>query len=126
MDRKQSKIRIEKAYNDYVLGMKLKEIAIKYIVSINTVKSWSKRGKWCATPRATHTKKNTGATSKVQQVKVLNRVKNTSERIEKAYIDYFNNMKIKDIAIKHNVAIDTVKTWRKNNGWVERYRNTVL
>ena len=33
----------EKAYNDYMRGMKYKDIAEKYNVSINTVNSWRKR-----------------------------------------------------------------------------------
>lgn len=36
----------EKAYKDYILGMKYKDIAEKYSVSLNTVKSWQKRYKW--------------------------------------------------------------------------------
>lgn len=36
----------EKAYQDYISGMKYKDIADKYGVSINTVKSWQKRYKW--------------------------------------------------------------------------------
>ena len=31
------------AYKDYLAGMKYKDIAEKYKVSINTVKSWQKR-----------------------------------------------------------------------------------
>lgn len=36
----------EKAKLDYMAGMKYKDIAEKYGVSINTVKSWQKRHKW--------------------------------------------------------------------------------
>lgn len=36
----------ELALNDYILGMKLADIAQKYNVSINTVKSWRKRHNW--------------------------------------------------------------------------------
>lgn len=36
----------EKAYNDYVKGLKYKEIAKKYGVSVNTVKSWQRRYGW--------------------------------------------------------------------------------
>jgi len=36
----------EKAYKDYISGMKYKDIAEKYGVSFNTVKSWQKRYKW--------------------------------------------------------------------------------
>ena len=34
------------AESDYVAGMKYKDIAAKYEVSINTVKSWKKRYAW--------------------------------------------------------------------------------
>jgi uncharacterized protein YjcR len=36
----------EKAEKDYIKGMKYKEIAEKYEVSINTVKSWKQRYQW--------------------------------------------------------------------------------
>lgn len=36
----------ELAYEDYLLGMKRKDIAEKYGVSVNTVKSWATRHKW--------------------------------------------------------------------------------
>ncbi|MED1382076.1 P27 family phage terminase small subunit [Bacillus mycoides] len=36
----------ELAYNEYSSGMKYKDIAQKYGVSINTVKSWKQRHKW--------------------------------------------------------------------------------
>lgn len=43
----------QQAENDYMLGMKYKDIAAKYDVSINTVKSWKSRYKW---QRGVHTK----------------------------------------------------------------------
>ena len=36
----------EEAENDYMLGMKYKEIAEKYGISLNTVKSWKQRYGW--------------------------------------------------------------------------------
>lgn len=36
----------ELAFEDYQKGMKYKDIAQKYSVSLNTVKSWQKRNKW--------------------------------------------------------------------------------
>ena len=36
----------ELAYEDYLAGMKQKEIAKKYDTTINTVKSWSRRYEW--------------------------------------------------------------------------------
>lgn len=36
----------EQAEQDYMAGMKYKDIAAKYDVTLNTVKSWKTRGKW--------------------------------------------------------------------------------
>lgn len=44
----------ELAENDYMLGMKYKDIAEKYNVSLNTVKSWKKRHDW--NRKGVHTK----------------------------------------------------------------------
>ena len=38
--------RIEDAEKDYLAGMKYKDIAEKYGVSLNTVKSWKSRNGW--------------------------------------------------------------------------------
>ncbi|WWL93636.1 sigma factor-like helix-turn-helix DNA-binding protein [Pediococcus acidilactici] len=54
----------EQAEKDYLSGMKYKDIAEKYDVSINTVKSWKNRHGWqrgskkCASPleKRVHTK----------------------------------------------------------------------
>jgi len=48
----------ELAEKDYMAGMKYKEIAEKYDVSINTVKSWKTRHKWSkdAVEKSVHTK----------------------------------------------------------------------
>lgn len=34
------------AYKDYVKGMKYKDLAEKYGVSVNTIKSWKQRHGW--------------------------------------------------------------------------------
>ena len=44
------------AENDYMLGMKYKDIAAKYGVTINTVKSWKQRYKWSKVGKGMHTK----------------------------------------------------------------------
>lgn len=36
----------EKAEKDYILGMKYKDIAAKYDVSVSTIKTWKTRHKW--------------------------------------------------------------------------------
>ena len=38
--------KMEEAKADYLAGMKYKDIAKKYDVSLNTVKSWKTRNKW--------------------------------------------------------------------------------
>lgn len=63
----------EQAQQDYLAGMKYKEIAAKYDVSINTVKSWKQRYHWQRTPKkknapkakkSVHTKSRKGAHKK--------------------------------------------------------------
>lgn len=54
------------AYQDYMDGMKYKDIAEKYGVSINTVKSWQKRNGWnrkegAPQKKGAHKKKGVGA-----------------------------------------------------------------
>ncbi len=36
---------------------------------------------------------------------------------ELAEVDYMNGMKYKDIAEKHRVSINTVKSWKKRYDW---------
>ncbi len=47
----------ELAEQDYIVGMKYKDIAEKYGVSINTVKSWKSRYGWSKDKKSVHTKK---------------------------------------------------------------------
>lgn len=59
------------AYEDYKNGMKYKDIADKYDVSINTVKSWKSR-KWNAPPKEVATKKKKVAHKKELQTLIEN------------------------------------------------------
>lgn len=55
----------ELAYEDYLHGMKYKEIAEKYSVTINTVKSWKTRYKWSKDgKKGVHTKSKKVCTQK--------------------------------------------------------------
>ena len=55
----------ELAYEDYRKGMKYKEIAEKYGVTLNTVKSWKTRYKWSKDPKkGMHTKTKKVCTQK--------------------------------------------------------------
>jgi uncharacterized protein YjcR len=51
----------EKAEQDYLKGMKYKDLADKYGVTINTIKSWKQRYKW--NRNSVHTKEE-GCTQK--------------------------------------------------------------
>lgn len=58
-------VRVEKreaAEKDYMLGMKYKDIAEKYDVSLNTVKSWKQRYGWQKSKKRVHTKNQKGCT----------------------------------------------------------------
>lgn len=50
------KEKYELAEQDYLNGMKYKDIAEKHGVSINTVKSWKTRYKWCKDKKSMHAK----------------------------------------------------------------------
>lgn len=52
----------KQAEKDYMQGMKYKDIAAKYEVSINTVKSWKQRYKWNRKPKKGAHKKEKGCT----------------------------------------------------------------
>lgn len=52
------------AENDYMLGMKYKDIATKYGVTINTVKSWKQRYNWSKVKEGAHTKEEKVCTQK--------------------------------------------------------------
>ena len=59
----------ESAEKDYMSGMKYKDIADKYGVSINTVKSWKKRYNWEREKGCTQNKK--GCTQKMSEKKAV-------------------------------------------------------
>ncbi len=44
----------EKVKQDYLKGMKQKEISSKYDISLNTLKSWIKKIQWASEKRRVH------------------------------------------------------------------------
>lgn len=84
----------ELAYQDYVNGMKYKDIAEKHEVSINTVKSWKSR-KWGAPPeKRLHTKTKKVATKKKVQPVIENDDLTEQQKLFcLLYIQYFNATK---------------------------------
>lgn len=88
----------EKAFQDYTDGMKYKDIAEKYDVSINTVKSWKSR-KWNDMQGATKTKKVAHKKEKVAHKAEPRLVIDNDELTEQQrvfcllYLRYFNATK---------------------------------
>lgn len=78
----------ELAYIDYLKGMKYKEIAEKYGVTINTVKSWKTRYKWTKDDKkSVHTKPEKVCTQKrsknnTEKEAVANEVEQVTENAE--------------------------------------------
>ena len=75
---------IDRAELDYASGMKYKDIAKKYAVSINTVKSWKVRNKWSR--KEVHTKSKSMRTKK-EKVCVQNDDANTENKVRKKIVE---------------------------------------
>ncbi|WP_433322328.1 terminase small subunit [Weissella tructae] len=69
----------EQAEQDYMAGMKYKDIAAKYEVTINTVKSWKTRGKWV---REKGAHKNKKGAHKNEPIEVVQEVVEEPENYE--------------------------------------------
>lgn len=91
MDGEVKATNAELAYQDYLKGMKYKEIAEKYGVTINTVKSWKTRYKWSKDgKKSVHTKTGKVCTQKTDK----NNVK--KEAIAEAVEQVIENAELTD------------------------------
>ena len=91
MDGEVKATNAELAYQDYRKGMKYKEIAEKYGVTINTVKSWKTRYKWSKDgKKSVHTKTGKVCTQKTDK----NNVK--KEAIAEAVEQVIENTELTD------------------------------
>lgn len=91
MDGEVKATNAELAYQDYLKGMKYKEIAEKYGVTINTVKSWKTRYKWLKDgKKSVHTKTGKVCTQKTDK----NNVK--KEAIAEAVEQVIENTELTD------------------------------
>ncbi len=70
----------KKAEKDYIVGMKYKEIAEKYRVSVNTVKSWKQRYGW--NRKGMHTKTEKSMHTKQKKVCTQNQAGEIKEKHE--------------------------------------------
>ncbi|KOA76604.1 RNA polymerase sigma 70 [Clostridium botulinum] len=108
MDEKENLIIKEKAYKDYISGMKYKDIADKYSVSINTVKSWKRRLNWQRKP-------NTKKGAKLQKLQGL------AKEIQE---DLLNQLKENETHGKHyeDLVSDYMALWDIKNRLIEDIR----
>lgn len=100
----------ELAEKDYMLGMKYKDIAEKYNVSINTVKSWKQRYNW--NRKGVHTKKKSVHTKKEDAP--------SRETIEKAIVE--ENQEDTELTDKQYLfCMYYVKYWNATKAYKKAY-----
>ena len=108
----------EKAKLDYIKGMKYKDIAEKYSVSINTVKSWKTRYNW--NKKGVHTKSKKVFTQNIEK---------DAEEKEVSWIDIENEYvtriipkpcTIKGLSIKYNVDYNYLRQYASKNKWNDK------
>lgn len=86
----------ELAEEDYINGMKYKEIAEKYDVSINTVKSWKTRYKWCKDKKSMHTKNKKVCTQNKNGASIKKNKENSKEPIADEVKEVIENEDLTD------------------------------
>ena len=108
----------EKAEQDYMAGMKYKEIAEKYDTTINTVKSWKKRYGWNRGEGAHKTEKV--CTQKEKSVQPENNV--SWVEIEHEYVTDISRKpcSLEDLAEKYNIPIQTIKDQSAAGKWSDK------
>lgn len=82
----------DEAKKDYLAGMKYKDIAEKYNVSINTVKSWKQRNNWQRGPtqKGVHTKSKKGAPKIVESLSANDGLNDQQKMFCLYYLQRFN------------------------------------
>lgn len=137
---------IDAAENDYMLGMKYKDIAAKYGVSINTIKSWKQRYGWerkgvHTKEKSVHTKKKKVCTQKKRfaLVQLDEEIDDEQEAGQNGkltenqrlfclyYIKYRNQVKAYQKAYRcsyENACINASRTMKKNE--IQKEINRVL
>ena len=108
----------EKAEQDYMAGMKYKEIAEKYGTTINTVKSWKKRYGWSRGEGAHKAEKV--CTQKEKSVQPENNV--SWLEIEHEYVTDISRKpcSLEDLAEKYNIPIQTIKDQSAAGKWSDK------
>ena len=110
----------EKAEQDYILGMKYKDIAEKYGTTINTVKSWKKRYAWNREEGAHKTEKVCTQSRKgVQSESYVSWVE-----IEHEYVTDISRKpcSLEDLAKKYSISIQTIMDQSAKGKWSDKRR----
>lgn len=121
------KEKYELAYEDYLAGMKQKEIAKKYDTTINTVKSWSRRYEW-SKKKKKGAHQNKSVHTKKECKKIAEEIVEISELDEERqlfciyYLKYHNKVKayqkVKP-STPYNSACVMASRWSKEPAVIE-------
>jgi len=121
------KEKYELAYEDYLAGMKQKEIAKKYDTTINTVKSWSRRYEW-SKKKKNGAHQNKSVHTKKECKKIAEEIVEISELDEERqlfciyYLKYHNKVKayqkVKP-STPYNSACVMASRWSKEPAVIE-------
>lgn len=121
------KEKYELAYEDYLAGMKQKEIAKKYDTTINTVKSWSRRYEW-SKKKKKGAHQNKSVHTKKECKKIAEEIVESSELDEERqlfciyYLKYHNKVKayrkVKP-STPYNSACVMASRWSKEPAVIE-------
>lgn len=103
----------EQAYKDYQLGMKYADIANKYEVSINTVKSWKRRFGW----ERPHTKKSVQKVQRSVQVQ-KQAIEGNFENIRKSLLQQLARNGTTE-AHYEDLVFDYLKMWKVKNDLID-------
>lgn len=121
------KEKYELAYEDYLAGMKQKEIAKKYGTTINTVKSWSRRYEW-SKKKKKGAHQNKSVHTKKECKKIAEEIVEISELDEERqlfciyYLKYHNKVKAYQKVKPHtpyNSACVMASRWSKEPAVIE-------
>ena len=112
----------EQAYQDYLKGMKYSEIAEKYGVTLNTVKSWKSRQKWTRENEGKCTQKKVCKKKSVQTQKSVQKKKSQKEiEYERIKANLLDQLKAKDRyeEVYIDLVNDYMAMWKIKNDLIE-------
>ena len=107
------------AYQDYLNGMKYQDIADKYNITVNTVKSWKTRYSWKREKVCTQNEKSVQkkCATKVEEISWID--------IENEYVTDIRKRActLEELAKKYRIRIGVVEKYSMENKWSEKRKN---